>query len=521
MATATTVSQVPHTTFTMTKPTPTSTAAPTSTTDRGWVDDLMAVQGAILGTIEPHWKKSWQDRVWQVATQIQVDRKSSWNANSSNNDDDDRFRCISFRRVPYLALILPVGLQKHNGKVATWIIPGNGTSRIDSQQYHRTDDSRQTQRDAQNLLGLGHLHEADEMRNGYWAPNYRCQTSIGESCRLNSDDLPINLWYTILQAIYKNFCDLVPAAKFEQCNNAIYVPPQHDSRLLCGSRTHYANGKLVEIKAGEWHQSMCLLRGVALSGKINWLSCKDDFVKMMHDAYRSAMLDALFSKSPIKREVAEQVLKQMTPITDFLVYLNTSNQLLLQWNQESGTSTSAVKLNPAARYYPKVVPNWLPPLIIDSRQHRHYAVASSNYLDDHDFGNILAWMDACNDDMLTIYQLFEASESSETSQLTNSSSSFPSLNDRFPDHTDLLTFRGRLAQTILPKTLISFRDTLHEIAETAEPIQTEAATNPEKPKRLRFLNPVAKIIYGYLPFPTAPMLLSTSKFKRKGFNQFA
>lgn len=114
-------------------------------------------------------------------------------------------------------------------------------------------------------------------------------------------------------------------------------------------------------------------------------------------------------------------------------------------------------------------------------------------------------MDVCNGEIEQLYSVTEASM-------------FPSLDDHFPDHTDPLTFRGRLADGCFVKTLINFHAIVSEVSETIETCNSDEVSETDQlHKRLRFLPPVAKIIHSYLPFPTPPRLRKFAGAVRSAF----
>lgn len=484
---------------------------------------------AILAVVEPHWQTSWKERVYKMVEQVQVDRKDVMGVDSL------RYYRIRFLNVPYLAYFIPNAIG--NGSVPTWTFPGNGSRVVDKQLSHWTGDGHDAQRNARNLVGLGHTHEEYEILPGYnsYRPaHYQCPASCGYDGKCvndGDDDVPMNLWYTVLLTICKTlrtFGNTTPVDPNKPCKNSVYVPLQHDPRLLYSAETYDDKGnfvKWVPLKAGEWHKKV---GAVCVGGKPDWSSFKEYFINKLHAGFQSTMLDVLFPHSLIKREIGRQVLKQMTPITYLTQHLQIGNQTMLQWEQRSifdkhGNScvdtVSYPKLNTTVvNRYPVVEQTWLTPS--EGLEGYPGRVSANIYLDAVEWGELLAWMDTCNQDILNISDFFKASSAS-LPELKE----FPSSDDHFPDHTDPRTFRGRLAQTAFPKAVVFYHSILAEVAESTDENSGSTGESSElgessSSKRLRFLKPVAKIIHNYLPFPTTTPRAGCTR-TRIGFTQFA
>lgn len=470
------------------------------------VTDTLRVREAILAVVEPHWKTSWRDRVFKFAEQVQVDRQDIF-----GNKISPHYR-IYFLNVDHLAYVIG------NSSASTWIFPGSDDHK---QLSHWNYDGQTAQRSARNLLGLGHIHDYETHSAYSHLKSHQCRINYHYcACKNDSpDDVPMNLWYTILLSIHKLFINTEPARN-ELCSNAVYVPSQHDPRLLYSSATYDDKGsfeKWVPFPADKWHQKVGT---VCVGGRPNWFSHKDQFVKTLYAGFESTMLDVLFPYSTIKRQVAKQVLEQMTTFTTFTdptehFRFQVGNQNLLQWFHKCAVDdTPYPTLNAeVVTGCPTVNRTWITPVAASDKCEKSKVpqISADAYLNAIEFGELLAWMDACNQDMLTILGFFKSPDELDQSNQDNQSNrlEFPSSNDHFPDHTNPLTFRGRLAQTVFAKAFVFYHAILVEIAESAEnddKFSTSSSSanciESKRSKRLRFLKPVAKIIHNYLPFPT-------------------
>lgn len=463
--------------------------------------DTLRVREAILTAAEPHWQTSWRERVSKFAEQVQVDRRDIFGNESPQYH-------IHFSNVPHLAYFIC------NSSAPTWTFLGSGS---------RVVDGKITRRDARNLLGLGHIHDCEA---------HQCPISYSyQECKNDSlDDLPMNLWYTILLRIHKLFYNTAHADCHRLYKNSIYVPLQHDPRLLYRTATYDAKGrfaKWVLAATDKWYQRV---DPVCIGGRPNWFGYKGDFVKKLYAGFQSTMLDALFPYSTIKREVARQVVEQMTPYFKDKKCFQIGNQSMLQWSYKQGSGDDAPypTLNTKLVYrYPTINQTWI--TSDKSEKLKVPQISANSYLTDIELGELLAWMDTCSQDMLNVSDFFKSPEELDKENQSKQSNSleFPSLDDHFPDHTNPLTFRGRLAQTVFPKAFVFYHAILAEIAESADDDDDEYPSSPgssncsksEILKRLRFLKPVAKIIHDYLPFPTTTPR-AKSAMQRVSFTQF-
>lgn len=270
---------------------------------------------------------------------------------------------ITFCGIPHLALMIPTeppaDWDEYRSSLGTmWMFPGSNKHK---HCYHLMHDSREAQEIMRNWLNLGHTHQklnsykhkTDQDARSKRRRRIKCETK-GRCFLDDGPGLPTNLWYTILLAIGKHFETWRPAdaschhrndqnhlASPLEYQNLIYVHPQHDPRSLNWHRhseqssqgSQSSNDCIIQnkLKAGVWtHYDIPTL---VVGGKIEWNNPQFGFCERMRIVYFRALLDVLFHHSPIKRNVAEQVVEQMMPTNRERLYTgyDYSNDSLVYW----------------------------------------------------------------------------------------------------------------------------------------------------------------------------------------------